>query len=117
MLTIRLSRRGKKKQPTYRLVVQEHTKDPWGDYLEHLGHYNPMTNPATLVIKKERIEHWIKNGAQPSDTVWNLLVTEGVVKGDKRRTSHITKKRREKLAAADAKRKEKEQKAAAPAAT
>lgn len=116
MVSIRLSRKGKKKQPTYRIVVQESTKDPWGDYLENLGHYNPLTKPKTLVVKKERVLHWIANGAQPSDTVWNLLVGEGIITGEKRRTVSISKKRKTKLDAEAAKRKEKESKPPAPEA-
>lgn len=113
MLTIRLSRVGKKKQPSYRLIVQEKSKDPWGKYLENLGHYNPLTNPATLVVKKERVQHWIANGAQASDTVWNLLVDAGVVKGEKRHMTHLTKKRRAAIAAKEAEAKASEAKAAA----
>ena len=103
MLTIRMTRVGKKKQPSYRIVVQENKRDPWGDYLELLGHYNPLTNPATLTLKKERIAHWISKGAQPSDTMWNLLHREGLVTGDKRRIVSISKKRIAKAAGKAAK--------------
>ena len=99
MLVIRLTRVGKKKQPSYRIVVQEKARDPWGDYVEKLGHYNPLTHPATLVIKEERLQHWISKGAQPSDTLWNLFVERKLVNGDKRRIVQLSKRRKEKLAA------------------
>ncbi|MFH1430405.1 MAG: 30S ribosomal protein S16 [Candidatus Uhrbacteria bacterium] len=97
MLVIRLSRVGKKKQPSYRIVVQEKTQDPWSNFLENLGHYNPLTHPSTLVVKKERAQYWISKGAQPSDTVWNLFLNDGIVTGEKRNTMSISKKRRIKL--------------------
>ena len=93
MLVIRLTRVGKKKQPGYRLVVQEKQRDPWGHYQELLGHYDPLTDPATLTLEKERVAYWISKGAQPSDTVWNLLVGQGLVKGDKRRIVQISRKK------------------------
>jgi len=102
MLVIRLTRVGKKKQPSYRVVVQEKSKDPWGDHVERLGHYNPLTNPATLVMKEDRLQYWIGKGAQPSDTLQNLLIERGMLKGEKRRIVQISKKRQEKMKAAKA---------------
>ncbi|MCC7357738.1 30S ribosomal protein S16 [Candidatus Uhrbacteria bacterium] len=98
MLSIRLSRVGKKKQPIYRLVVCEKSKDPWGKIVENVGLVNPMTTPATITLKKERIEHWISKGAQPTDTVWNLFIDEKLVEGEKRKKVKISKKRKVKLA-------------------
>ncbi|MBP9869592.1 30S ribosomal protein S16 [Patescibacteria group bacterium] len=98
MLTIRLSRVGKAKQPSYRLVVSEKSKDPWGDYLENLGTYNTLTKPSTVNFKADRITHWIEKGAQVSDTVWNLLVDQGIVKGEKRLKVKLSKKRKAKIA-------------------
>lgn len=98
MLTIRLTRVGKKKQPEYRFIVSEKSRDPWGHVLEILGHYNPMVSPGKVEIKRDRVEHWIANGAQCSDTVWNILLDQGIVKGDKRKKLGISKKRKEKLA-------------------
>jgi len=72
MLKIRLSRIGKKGQAYFRVVVVEHTKKPKGEYLELLGTYNP--HEKVLNVKKDRIEHWVSKGAQPSPTVNNLLV-------------------------------------------
>lgn len=98
MLSIRLSRVGKKKQPVYRLVVCEKSKDPWGKIVENVGLVNPMTSPATLELKKDRISYWISKGAQPTDTVWNLFVDEKLVEGAKRLKVKISKKRKAKLA-------------------
>ncbi len=81
MLTLRLSRIGKKKQPTYRLIVSEKARDPWGKALEILGDYNPRTKKATFNI--EQIKHWISKGAQSSATVWNILLGMGLVEGKK----------------------------------
>lgn len=97
MLVIRLTRVGKKKQPEYRFIISEKARDPWGRALEILGQYNPRSNPATVNLKKDRIEHWISKGAQCSDTVWNILVDQGVVKGDKRKVVSISKRRKEKI--------------------
>lgn len=87
MLVIRLTRVGKKKQPSYRVVVQEKGRDPWGNYVEQLGHYHPLTNPATLTLQEERVRYWIQKGAQPSDTLWNLLVDRKIIEGEKRRVA------------------------------
>lgn len=84
MLSIRLSRIGKKKQPMYRVVVMEKSRDPYGRALEYLGHYNPRTNPKTIELNAERIKHWLKQGAQATDTVWNILLKEKIVEGEKR---------------------------------
>ena len=72
-LTIRLTRMGCKKRPFYRLVVLERASRRDGRPLEFLGHYNPMTEPAEVVIDTENYEKWIKLGAQPSDTVRSLV--------------------------------------------
>ncbi|MCK5416711.1 30S ribosomal protein S16 [Candidatus Parcubacteria bacterium] len=81
MLKIRLSRIGKKKKAMYRLIINEHTRDTYGRALEILGSYNPFTKK--LETKKERIEHWLKNGAQMSPTVNNLLLENKIIKGEK----------------------------------
>lgn len=85
MLVIRLSRRGRKKRPTYRLVLQERDWAPKSKAIESLGSYNPHTDPATVEFDAERIQYWIGQGAQTSPTVHNMLVTAGIVQGDKRR--------------------------------
>lgn len=98
MLTIRLTRVGKKKQPSYRFIVSEKARDPWGKALEILGTYNPLTNPATIKLEKERINYWISKGAQCSETVWNLFVDQGLVQGAKKRVNTIKKRHAERLA-------------------
>ncbi|MCK4968015.1 MAG: 30S ribosomal protein S16, partial [Candidatus Aenigmarchaeota archaeon] len=95
MLSIRLSRRGKKGQPTYRLIILEKAKDPWGDYLEDLGYYDPKTKEINF--KAERIKYWLEHGAQASDTVHNLLIKQGIIEGDKVKAVKISKKRAEKM--------------------
>jgi len=82
MLKIRLTRRGKKNRAFFRLVVAEHTAPIKGRFLEALGFLNPHTKEKNL--KADRIKHWLEKGAQCSDTVHNLLVREGVIKGPKR---------------------------------
>lgn len=96
MLRIRMSRVGRKNAPTYRFVVSDRTKDTFGDSLETLGSYNPRTKE--LVLNKERVTYWISVGAQPSDTVHNILVTNGMVQEKKRSVSSLTKKRRAQIA-------------------
>jgi small subunit ribosomal protein S16 len=98
MLTIRLSRIGKKKQPSYRFIVCEKARDPWGKALEIVGSYNTLTNPAQVTLDKERVLHWISKGAQPSDTVNNILIDQGLIQGEKRKLMQISKRRKEKLA-------------------
>ncbi len=84
MVSIRLSRLGKKNHATYRLVVSDKRKDTLGTFLEQLGTYDPHQSPAKLDVNAERVKHWISQGAQPSDTVHNLLVDKGVITGAKR---------------------------------
>ncbi len=97
MLTIRLTRVGKKKQPQYRFIVSEKARDPWGKALEILGTYEPRRTPSAITLKKERVEFWIQKGAQCSDTVWNLFVDQGLVKGEKRKQIKLSTKRKAKL--------------------
>ena len=102
MVKIIFSRVGRKNQPLYRVVVMDKQKDPWGDALEILGNYNPHTKE--LNIKTDRVTHWIEQGAQPSATVHNLLIEQGIIKDKKVRVSTVSKKRQAKL---DEKTKEK----------
>ena len=73
MLAIRLARFGAKKKPTYRVVVIDKERARNSRSIEVVGHYNPIAKPAQVQLDRDRIEHWIKNGAQPSDTVTRLL--------------------------------------------
>ncbi|MFH1173011.1 MAG: 30S ribosomal protein S16 [bacterium] len=87
MLMIRLSRIGKKKQPTYRLIVSDKRRDTNGKSLEILGQYNPRSNPKTITFKADRIKHWLSKGAQPSPTVHNLLVDQKIIEKQKIKAS------------------------------
>jgi len=91
MLMIKFSRKGKKNQPFFRIIVLEKSKDPFGDFLEDLGYLNPLTKKNSL--KVDRIKHWISKGAQPTGSVHNLLVKEGVIKADKVKVTKIHKKK------------------------
>lgn len=81
MLRIRLSRTGRKGQPSYRVVVADHARPIQGRYVEVVGNYNPQNKIVT--VEKEKIEGWIKQGAQPSQTVARLLKKEGFQNMDK----------------------------------
>jgi small subunit ribosomal protein S16 len=99
MLVIRLSRTGKSAQPSYRLIVSEKSKDPWGKYLEILGYYYPKKEAKIADLKEERLKYWLGKGAQLSETVNNLLVNQGVVNNPKVRLVKISKRRAAKATA------------------
>jgi small subunit ribosomal protein S16 len=73
VLMIRLSRIGKKKQPAYRVVVIEKTRPRDGRFVEIVGTYDPLKNPALVKLNAERVKYWLGCGAQPSDTVRSFL--------------------------------------------
>ena len=73
MVKIRLQREGKKKAPFYHIVVADSRSPRDGKIIEKIGTYDPMTDPATVVLNKELLEKWIKNGAKPTDTVKALI--------------------------------------------
>jgi small subunit ribosomal protein S16 len=73
MLMIRLARFGAKKKPFYRVVVIEKERARNGRHIEVVGHYNPLTHPAQVVLQHDRIQYWTGNGAQLSDTVKRLV--------------------------------------------
>lgn len=92
MLTIRLLRIGKKNQPFFRLIVCDKKNPPRGGrFIEIIGFLNPLTKEKKL--KKERIEHWLKQGAKPSETVHNWLIKEGILKGKKIALNKKSKKK------------------------
>ncbi len=99
MICIRLQRLGKKKQPIYRLIVSDKHKDTQAKSLEILGSYNPTTQPKQIELNRERIEYWLSVGAQPSATVSNLLVKEGITKAKKVKSVFISQKRAKKIEA------------------
>ena len=73
MLAIKLMRTGAKKRPSYRIVVKEKQSKRDGACLENLGTYNPTREPAAITLKAERVQYWLKRGAQPTDTVRRLI--------------------------------------------
>ena len=73
MVKIRLQRQGKKKAPFYHIVVADSKSPRDGKIIEQIGTYDPMTEPATIVLDNEKVEKWIKNGAKPTDTVKFLI--------------------------------------------
>ncbi|MBE6623817.1 MAG: 30S ribosomal protein S16 [Ruminococcaceae bacterium] len=76
---IRLRRMGAKKAPFYRVVVADSRYPRDGRFIEEIGYYNPLTDPAEVVIDGEKAKKWISNGAQPTDTVKALLKKNGVL--------------------------------------
>ena len=79
---IRLRRQGKKKQPTYRLVVADSRSARDGRALDIIGHYDPRKEPVELVIDLARARHWFKSGAKPTETARDLLVKAGIPEGE-----------------------------------
>ena len=77
-IKIRLARHGAKKRPFYRIVVAEIESPRDGRFLETVGTYNPVKDPAEVVVQNERVKYWMEQGATPTDTVKSLLKKEGV---------------------------------------
>ena len=78
MVRIRLRRVGAKKQPSYRIVIADQRSPRDGRFIEIIGHYNPRTEPITMVVKEDRALYWLKRGAQASEAVERILVKLGV---------------------------------------
>jgi small subunit ribosomal protein S16 len=97
MLTIRLTRKGKKNQPFFRVVlVDKRRSSKGGRAVEDLGFKNPLTKKISL--NKDRILYWISKGAQPSETIHNLLVSEKIIEGKKMHVSKLSKKKQAEIA-------------------
>jgi len=79
MVKMRLTRMGDKKSPFYRIVVVDGRQARDGQYIDKIGHYNPLTNPAEIVIDADKAKDWLAKGVQPTETVKSLLVKAGVV--------------------------------------
>ncbi len=79
MVKIRLRRMGAKKQPTYRFVVTDARSPRDGRFIEIVGHYNPRSDPKTVVLEEDKIKGWLSKGAQPSDPVRRLLAERGLL--------------------------------------
>ena len=77
---IRLRRMGAKKAPFYRVIVADERSPRDGKFIDEIGYYNPLTNPADVKFNVEKAEMWLKNGAQPTETVKSLLKKSGIVK-------------------------------------
>ena len=80
MVKIRLNRMGAKRQPFYRIVVADSRSPRDGRFIEIVGNYDPTKNPAIVNVDEEKVISWIKNGAQPTDTVRSLLSKQGIMK-------------------------------------
>ena len=79
MVKIRLRRMGAKKAPFYRIIVADSRSPRNGAFIEELGYYNPLVDPAEIKVDPERTQYWLKNGAQPTDTVRGLLKKSGAI--------------------------------------
>jgi len=118
LVKIRLRRVGAKKNPSYRIVVADSRAPRDGAFIANIGHYDPLTDPETIVIDQEKALGWLKSGAQPTDTAARLLAKAGIIEelSDRKEKmkagapkGKVSKKKRAKAAAAE------EPKAAAPA--
>lgn len=79
MVKLRLTRMGATKAPFYRIVVMDSRKARDGKYIDQIGFYNPVSEPKQIVIDADKAKEWLANGAQPTDTVMGLLVSQGIV--------------------------------------
>ncbi len=77
---IRMKRMGAKKKPFYRFVVADSRSPRDGRFIEELGYYNPVSDPVELKVDAEKVEKWLQNGAQPTDTVRALFKKQGIIK-------------------------------------
>jgi small subunit ribosomal protein S16 len=78
VIKLRLRRMGAKKRPSYRIVAADSRSPRDGRFIEIVGTYDPITDPATITLKADRIQHWLSVGAQPSDTVRDIIKRAGV---------------------------------------
>jgi len=92
---IRLTRMGDKKSPFYRVVVTDSRKARDGAYIEKLGTFNPLTNPAEINLDVENTKKWIANGAQPTETARTILVREGILQPIAKNAPKTDKKKKE----------------------
>ena len=96
MAKIRLTRMGDKKAPFYRIVVADERAPRDGRFIDIVGTYNPLTNPAEIKIDAEKAQKWLKNGAQPTDTVKALFVQQEIIPAGKRPPAKTGKKKTDK---------------------
>ena len=95
-VTMRLTRMGDKKSPFYRIVVVDSRKARDAEYIDKVGHYNPTTQPAEIVIDKDKAKDWLSKGVQPTETVKSILVNEGVIEKPTKLSAPKTKTRKKK---------------------
>ena len=93
---MRLTRMGDKKSPFYRIVVVDSRKARDAEYIDKIGHYNPIAQPAEVVIDKDKAKDWLSKGVQPTETVRSLLVKEGVLEQPTTLSAPKTKTRKKK---------------------
>ena len=93
---MRLTRMGDKKSPFYRIVVVDSRKARDAEYIDKIGHYNPIAQPAGVVIDKDKAKDWLSKGVQPTETVRSLLVKEGVLEQPTKLSAPKTKTRKKK---------------------
>lgn len=93
---MRLTRLGDKKSPFYRIVITDSRNARDGGYIDKVGHYNPLSNPAEIVIDAEKAKDWLAKGVQPTDTVKNILVNEGILPKPTKLSPSKTKVRKKK---------------------
>lgn len=96
MVKMRLMRMGDKKSPFYRIVVVDGRQARGAEYIDKIGHYNPISNPVELVIDGDKAKDWIAKGVQPTETVKNLLVKAGVIEQSKKLSPTRTKTKKKK---------------------
>ena len=92
---IRLTRMGDKKSPFYRIIVADSRKARDGAYIEKLGTFNPLTDPAQITLDVEKTKKWLSNGAQPTETARTLLVKQGVLQPLTKNAPKTDKKKKE----------------------
>jgi small subunit ribosomal protein S16 len=79
VIKLRLRRMGAKKRPSYRIVAADSRSPRDGRFIEAVGFYDPLTDPATVKLNEERVKHWLSVGAQPTDTVRDIFVRQGLL--------------------------------------
>ena len=105
MVKIRLRRVGTRNKPMYRVVVADHRSPRDGDFIEIIGHYNPMTDPETVVVDEEKALKWLKQGAKPTETVLRLLSKAGIMEKFQPAAAKKTRTRKPKKTKTTAKAK------------
>lgn len=93
---MRLTRMGDKKSPFYRIVVVDSRKARGGEYIDKVGHYNPVANPVELVVDVEKAKDWLAKGVQPTETVKSLLVKTGAMEPSKKLSAPKTNDKKKK---------------------